>query len=621
MPVLGGGSGIVEVGGRRYIRKSAFAQAWKRAFDIAAASVGLLLGAPLFLLIGLLIKLGSPGPVFFRQTRVGRHRRPFEMRKFRKMYEDLPAQGPMLTSRYDFRLTPVGRLLERTKLDELPQLINVLVGDMSVVGPRPEVPKFVEIHADRWDEVLSVKPGIFGPNQLRNRNESELFPPGCSDIEDYYLRHILPEKLDVDAHYARRAGLHYDLWLLARGLAAATLGTVTWRTLRTRRLQIANFLTLWAIGTIGMIAAQIVSGQDPLTGMARSAILMAFLAKPLFLLLLRVPRSLPSSMTAEDSLRALWCGLGSAAAIVFGMVWLGYRDMGRLALILDTSFFLGALWTQKLLLYNLQMTFRVQRSRLLARRMIWASVLIAPASVFAVVTLRHGIGVWSEGRELHLSMLLLATLVRPCALLLLRAPLQRAGAASWLVSEWPSLLLASVAGSGLIIMGSLLLGQRMVGRGDILLDAAVFTAAMTGFSLWQNARLAASAAAGRGEGTARRKRLVVIGSGIELSACVGALATLPEQDYEIAGVLTPHELHRTSTVGGHVVLGEIADLADVLAAFVVDTVVLLGQGIDEESRDHVMKVAGTRGVRVASVSLLAGIVSPEEPGGYTSGEV
>jgi len=207
-----------------YLRKGLFWLTVKRVFDIVIASAGLLIAAPLFVAIAIAIKRDSPGPVFFRQLRVGRKRRPFSMWKFRKMPDDLPEQGPMLTARNDQRLTRVGYWLERTKLDELPQLLNVLSSDMSVVGPRPEVPKFVDrASPDLWDQVLSVKPGIFGPNQIRYRNEAELYPPGC-DIEAFYLNSILPAKLEVDARYARTAHGLADVGLLVRGVLASAFG-------------------------------------------------------------------------------------------------------------------------------------------------------------------------------------------------------------------------------------------------------------------------------------------------------------------------------------------------------------------------------------------------------------
>jgi lipopolysaccharide/colanic/teichoic acid biosynthesis glycosyltransferase len=207
-----------------YLRKSLLWLTTKRVFDIVIATTGLLVAAPLFVAIAIAIKWDSPGPVFFRQLRVGRKRRPFAMWKFRKMPDDLPEQGPMLTVRNDQRLTRVGYWLERTKLDELPQLMNVLSSDMSVIGPRPEVSKFVDRDSpELWDQVLSVKPGIFGPNQIRYRNEADLYPPGC-DIEAFYLSSILPAKLEVDARYARTAHWLADVGLLVRGVLASAFG-------------------------------------------------------------------------------------------------------------------------------------------------------------------------------------------------------------------------------------------------------------------------------------------------------------------------------------------------------------------------------------------------------------
>lgn len=190
----------------------------KRVVDVVLASSGILLLSPVIVAVCLLIKIDSRGPVLFKQTRVGLRRTRFEILKFRKMHADLPAQGSMLTKRGDARMTRVGRLLERTKLDELPQLVNVLRGDMSVVGPRPEVPEFVELYPQRWDEVLSMKPGIFGASQNHFRNEAELYPALEEDIEPFYVREILPVMLDLDTEYVRHAGLLRDMSILLRGV-------------------------------------------------------------------------------------------------------------------------------------------------------------------------------------------------------------------------------------------------------------------------------------------------------------------------------------------------------------------------------------------------------------------
>lgn len=187
----------------------------KRLVDILAALLGLVVTSPLFVIIPLAIRLDSRGPVFFRQARVGLAGTQFDILKFRKMYDLKEHQGPMLTARGDPRLTRVGRLLERWKLDELPQLVNVLVGDMSVVGPRPEVPRFTRYYPELWGVVLSVKPGVF--SAATNRNESMLFPEDVDDLEEYYLVNILPEKLRVEAEYATQPSFLGDLSIVVRG--------------------------------------------------------------------------------------------------------------------------------------------------------------------------------------------------------------------------------------------------------------------------------------------------------------------------------------------------------------------------------------------------------------------
>jgi lipopolysaccharide/colanic/teichoic acid biosynthesis glycosyltransferase/nucleoside-diphosphate-sugar epimerase len=197
----------------------------KRGFDAILAAVGLVLAAPLLAVIAVLIKLDSRGPVFFRQERIGKDERPFRIFKFRTMVDNAYNLGPRLTQKRDPRVTRVGLLLRWTKLDELPQLLNVLAGDMSFVGPRPEDPHFVRLYTPAQRRVLRVRPGVVGPSQILGRDELDLYPEGV-DTEQYYIQHILPQKLQTDLEYVRRARLWYDLKLLAHGLAVTVLGTI-----------------------------------------------------------------------------------------------------------------------------------------------------------------------------------------------------------------------------------------------------------------------------------------------------------------------------------------------------------------------------------------------------------
>ena len=183
----------------------------KRVFDLLGAAVALVLLAPLLAAIALWIKLDSPGPVLFRQQRVGRHGRPFAIRKFRTMVADAPRRGPQLTIGDDPRITRAGAFLRRAKLDELPQLIDVLAGHMSLVGPRPEVPSYVaQYPAELRDKVLAVRPGITDPVSLEFADESELLARAV-DPEREYVEVLLPKKLRAAAAYAEHANLATDL--------------------------------------------------------------------------------------------------------------------------------------------------------------------------------------------------------------------------------------------------------------------------------------------------------------------------------------------------------------------------------------------------------------------------
>jgi len=198
------------------VSAASFPEATKRAFDIASAVLGLALLAPLFLVVAAWIKLDSPGPVFFRQERIGRGGTPFRIHKFRTMRVE--AAGPALTVGADPRITRAGAFLRRTKIDELPQLLDVLRGDMSVVGPRPEVARYVAAYPPALREkVLSVRPGITDPASLQFRDESTLLAR-AADPEREYREVVLPAKLRLAADYVDTASLGGDLRLIAATL-------------------------------------------------------------------------------------------------------------------------------------------------------------------------------------------------------------------------------------------------------------------------------------------------------------------------------------------------------------------------------------------------------------------
>lgn len=182
----------------------------KRAFDLFLALPGILLLAPLFHLVALWIRVCDGSPVFFRQERVGRGGVSFRMWKYRTMVPGGETRGGLLTVGDDARITAAGRILRKYKIDELPQLFNVLAGTMSFVGPRPEVARYVALYTPEQRRVLEMMPGITDPASIRFRRESELLAD-AGDPEDYYVRVLLPEKIRLNLEYGRRATLSGDL--------------------------------------------------------------------------------------------------------------------------------------------------------------------------------------------------------------------------------------------------------------------------------------------------------------------------------------------------------------------------------------------------------------------------
>ncbi len=193
---------------------------FKRCFDIFFSLFGITLLLLLFLFVAIAIKCSSKGPVLFKQERVGKHGKTFKIWKFRSMVVNAEAKGMQITTDGDNRITKVGKFIRKTKIDELPQLFNVLSGKMSFVGPRPEVPKYVAMYNAEQMRVLSVKPGITDLASIEFRNENDLLD-GDEDPERKYIEEIMPAKLELNLKYIEKAGFFYDI-----GLIFKTVGKV-----------------------------------------------------------------------------------------------------------------------------------------------------------------------------------------------------------------------------------------------------------------------------------------------------------------------------------------------------------------------------------------------------------
>jgi lipopolysaccharide/colanic/teichoic acid biosynthesis glycosyltransferase len=185
----------------------------KRIYDVIFSALGLLVLLPLFAVIAVLIKLDSPGPVFYQQTRIGKDGQEFKIYKFRKMHDHVGDGGSNLTLANDQRMTRIGAWLRKTKIDELPQAFNVLKGDMAVVGPRPETPDYVELFTPEQRQVLKVKQGITDYASIYFINEGDLLEQ-TTDPETYYINSIMPQKIRLNLHYIQEMSFATDMKII-----------------------------------------------------------------------------------------------------------------------------------------------------------------------------------------------------------------------------------------------------------------------------------------------------------------------------------------------------------------------------------------------------------------------
>ncbi len=187
----------------------------KRIFDFVCSILGIIILSPIFILLSIMIKTGSDGPVFFKQIRVGEDGKDFEILKFRTMVVDAEKLGKQITVGNDNRITKIGSFLRKYKLDELPQLINVFKGDMSLVGPRPEVPRYVNMYNEEQRKVLEVKPGITDLASIRYKDENALLGK-AENPEEFYINTIMPDKLALNLEYINKSNVFFDIYIIVK---------------------------------------------------------------------------------------------------------------------------------------------------------------------------------------------------------------------------------------------------------------------------------------------------------------------------------------------------------------------------------------------------------------------
>jgi lipopolysaccharide/colanic/teichoic acid biosynthesis glycosyltransferase len=321
----------------------------KRLVDCVLAALGLLFLLPLMGLVAMLIKLDSPGPVFFRQRRVGRKGEPFQIFKFRTMVVGAYQMGSRLTTKRDPRVTRIGQILRWFKIDELPQLINVVKGEMSLIGPRPEDPYFVQFYSPEQRAVLSARPGIVGPSQILGRDELESYPEGLQDTERYYVEHILPDKLDRDLEYVKSATLLGDLRLLLHGVWVTVRGAIKTKYLWHRRRRIALMGADVVLSALSFLAAVLIRYEGAWPGtptFALTPMVIVLVLRPFALMYYGAYQGIPAYFGLWD-IAALFKAVSFTAILAAGLTFfVGWQKFPRSVFAIDWAlalFLLGNL--------------------------------------------------------------------------------------------------------------------------------------------------------------------------------------------------------------------------------------------------------------------------------------
>jgi lipopolysaccharide/colanic/teichoic acid biosynthesis glycosyltransferase len=339
-----------------------------RFFDILISLVGLLLLLLMFPWIALLIKLDSRGPVFFLCDRVGLGGKIFKMYKFRTMYQTPLPLGGSVSPMGDPRVTPVGRFLRRVKLNEFPQFINVLKGDMTLIGPRPEAPDLAALYPDSAKRIFSVKPGLAGPNQILGRNEEEMYPPGQDPIK-YYMEHILPRKLPLDLEYINDPSFVKNLKYLILSVKVTLSGAVRRQHLVDNTSQILFILADIMLCTFALTLAHYLRYGD----FSKPFLYQSFVSVLPWALLIRIPifiyfgfyHTLIRHLSFYD-VKIIFKGVTVSSVVLIGTLFLlrleTFANYGRGVFLIDWFCLVNLLVGYRILLKKIFNHYKTERN-------------------------------------------------------------------------------------------------------------------------------------------------------------------------------------------------------------------------------------------------------------------
>lgn len=523
----------------------------------------LLVLSPFLLLLMAAIVIESPGWPLFFQRRIGVGGRPFRLIKLRKMPSTVPPDGKGITTQNDIRLTRMGRFMERFKLDEIPQLINILLGDMSLVGPRPEIPRFTKYYPDKWEKVLTVRPGLIGYSQIKVPHENDLYPPNCLHHEQVYIETILPEKLDTEIEYIQRKSTQLDAYVFFWVSYALLTKTITLRWFMVHFLHlfvlVADTLISCASLTLGffLVHPQFIIGN--MQSNLSVSLLVSLAIRPVVFHLFGQHRQPISSLISLHSFfRIIQASLYSSLAIMVTMVIFFDRDLIIRAHVIDffltPSFLIGARIFY-VLVHDAIREKKTFASWLLVLKhfLLMASYGFLGFLTFWMAFIIRIQGVFLERLIPHWRISLFVVLIR-AALSYFMWPPNAKTWSSFVRKDVINNIQVSLLGTGLIFFVYQVLEIKWYSRSSLLLDALFFSILTSTISLvWCLPRFAR-------ENTHKPYRILIYGTSISAELLLHNLQNDRDERVECLGVISDVEWKRFSTLGGIKIAGSFSDL-------------------------------------------------------------
>lgn len=519
--------------------------------------------SPFLLIVMVAIVLDSPGWPLFLQRRVGRGGQLFWLIKFRKMAASVPVDGKGITTNHDIRLTRMGRLMERFKIDELPQFVNVILGDMSLVGPRPEIPRFTEFYPEKWKKVLSVRPGVVGYSQVRVPHENDLYPPDCFDHEKYYVERILPGKLDDEINYVSRKNTWLDFSILFRVTIALLTKTFTLRWIGVHLLHLFILAGDTLISCFSLcvgfflIHPQFIIGD--MQSNLRVSLFAALCVRPVVFAIFGLHRQpIFSFISLNTFIRIIKASLYSSLALVVAMLLFFERDLIIRAHVIDVFLLPSFLIWSRVAVVMILDTIREKNT---FHSWIHACQHLAIMFLFgALGYLSFLVSFILRLQGFYPELLLGHQTVSAC-IFLIRAGLSYftwpPKARSWqsfFYREFVANFHLAAIGTGLIFLTYQFLEIRYFSRSVLLIDLALYTVLSTAVSMiWFLPK------SRRGK-IQEPRRVLLFGAGVATEFFINTLHRQRNDTLEVVGIITDVEWNRFSSIAGVKVIGTISDL-------------------------------------------------------------